>query len=545
MAEDSSASQAWRRSSLFAPSGGMESTPEDLRVATFQASTDGLPEHAGNAQRSLPPLHPAPPQNARQFPVRPQSNRFLKETLVKLSDDSVRVGKRLIGPELDQNPASPSLRTQTPLSLPEQAGYIPAWEASLRSTPSPFVGPTSASDMTLAACERAAASAAATASAAPPYAVRDAMLAVANVISHWERNTSKAAETWAHHMDQQSERHEFSNDRWDAFHAQLSTMAEQLERLDQQVARRVSTAEVFEAEQRNANSRIELLVEGLSRDIAAAARASSEQAAASLQGTAEQAAAVRSLSEQLEGLRKELAALTTAATEDAAHWYTNADRWHKEQQDALVALEAARRATSDSEAQVERVQRDVDELRSALAEATKALAEMKTAPASQALSKVQEVEKRGRVRLDRKSGQVEVLSGGLDFVVPKTPGAEPLATFKDAALAEQAITDIAELWKLFDGPLDLEMHFRAGKGGNLAWWNSQATTQVACLKEKLGEAGIDTLMISAAVSQGPDTSARITFKRDVFDSSAAAATAPAAAEKKGDRRAPARSPRRP
>ena len=98
-----------------------------------------------------------------------------------MSDDSIRIGRRLVGGSEGSRSPSPHWRSQTPLALPEQADCLRSCSAATESANA---------EAKQQSWDRLGS-----------FEMRDAMLAVSKIISIWEQDVSKAAQTWAQHID--------------------------------------------------------------------------------------------------------------------------------------------------------------------------------------------------------------------------------------------------------------------------------------------------------------------------------------------------------
>merc|ERR1719422_1645861 len=107
--------------------------------------------------------------------------------------------------------------------------------------------------------------------------MRNAMLAVAQVLSAWERETNNAAEAWARHIDDQVQRSSANNERWDAMQRQLGALQERLDVLDCHIRERSTQAAAFEAGQRHVNARGDTATPVIINSVSEAIRTTTEQ----------------------------------------------------------------------------------------------------------------------------------------------------------------------------------------------------------------------------------------------------------------------------
>mmetsp|Transcript_15195 Transcript_15195/g.35607 ORF Transcript_15195/g.35607 Transcript_15195/m.35607 type:complete len:684 (+) Transcript_15195:74-2125(+) len=114
-----------------------------------------------------------------------------------------------------------------------------------------------------------------------------------------------------------------------------------------------------------------------------------------------------------------------------------------------------------------------------------------TAPAAKVLRHIKDIEERGRVRIHRHTGDVE-LHAPLDFAaVPQnsTAAAPPDPEFKDESIATDILNDVAELAKLFDVGIGVEVHTKTVKGKE-ALWDKVASSRAEMVAERLVRAGV-------------------------------------------------------
>jgi len=126
------------------------------------------------------------------------------------------------------------------------------------------------------------------------------------------------------------------------------------------------------------------------------------------------------------------------------------------------------------------------------------LADATSAPAAKVLRKIKDIEARGRVRIHRQTGEVELLSA-LEFVaVPQgaTVAAVPEPEFKDEAVAAYIISDVAELMKLFDVGIAVEVRLKTVKGKE-ALLEKVASRRAEILSERFIQAGVPAEILSA------------------------------------------------
>lgn len=446
-------------------------------------------------------LTPQKPQGARSHTARPQSHRFLKETLTKLSDDSIRIGRRLVAEDDGYRSPSP-FRAQTPWTLPEQIDTMAEWEAAPDS--------------------------------ANPFEVRNAMLAVSKVISAWEHDISKVAASWAEHIDLQVQRNSANNERWDELKQLVVTLQERLDTIDKRVSDRIVSASDFEAHQREANSQtradLGIIVEAVGlNDWRRALAEETESLRQAVHGSGDSVKKCfeqflfngtdnrTSINGHVQVCLGKLDGLAEVARKDTEQWKVEAERWHGEKEEALAGKTSAEAKVAEAQKDIARLQASVTELSGKLRDTDGELQESRKAQGAAALSRVVAIENRGHLRMDRQTGHVDVLRG-FEFAPCKT-SAPPVADFKDAEAAAAVISDLQELWSLFDGPVNIDLSLKPGKGGKPEFWDKFAATQASALKDELEKAGLPSRMVMAKGSQvakGAEPGIRIALLRDFF-----------------------------
>jgi len=102
------------------------------------------------------------------------------------------------------------------------------------------------------------------------------------------------------------------------------------------------------------------------------------------------------------------------------------------------------------------------------------------------LRNLAEIERRGNVEIDEKSGEVKVLRE-IGFV-GKKPGQDPVAEFKSETDAYKVLDDIAKVWSYFKVQMTVEGHT---KGGENDFWQNLANNRAKLIVETLKTKGVD------------------------------------------------------
>lgn len=108
------------------------------------------------------------------------------------------------------------------------------------------------------------------------------------------------------------------------------------------------------------------------------------------------------------------------------------------------------------------------------------------------LVKIQNIEDRGNLVVDYRTGDVEV-AREIPFEA-KRQSEEPLAEFKDATVAREILFDIVELWEVFRVVMTIEGHT---KGGETGFWQALADNRAELIVSTLEEMGVCPEMMVA------------------------------------------------
>lgn len=108
------------------------------------------------------------------------------------------------------------------------------------------------------------------------------------------------------------------------------------------------------------------------------------------------------------------------------------------------------------------------------------------------LNLLKDVEKRGNVSIDLKTGDVEVLRE-IPFVARKS-NEEPIAEFSDSDVAKSIIRDIKDVWSVVPVEMCVEGHT---KGGETAFWQSLADNRATLIVSILRDLGVDPKFVKS------------------------------------------------
>merc|ERR1712032_482802 len=109
------------------------------------------------------------------------------------------------------------------------------------------------------------------------------------------------------------------------------------------------------------------------------------------------------------------------------------------------------------------------------------------------MKRLKELDARGNVRVNRHTGDVQL--SPIPFVAAKPGEAE--ANFVDSSAADRVLLDVAELFSIFDGPVQVEAHIKPGKGGKPDFWKQVANNQADLIRQRLEASGAPAERIDA------------------------------------------------
>jgi len=138
---------------------------------------------------------------------------------------------------------------------------------------------------------------------------------------------------------------------------------------------------------------------------------------------------------------------------------------------------------------LQKLERQVEKLKQDL---EKAHAQVKSQTGAPVLRKLLEIEDRGNVRIDYRTGDVEIVNE-IPFVV-KNPKDEPHGEYKDEDVAKDVLSDVFEIWNLFKVEMHIEGHT---KGGEDDFWQKLAESRAALIVDTLEELGADKSLMDS------------------------------------------------
>jgi len=162
---------------------------------------------------------------------------------------------------------------------------------------------------------------------------------------------------------------------------------------------------------------------------------------------------------------------------------------------------------------------EVEKLRQQLQAITLELEDSKKHTASVLTDKLKflrELEERGNLAIDLKSGEVE-LKRQINYV-PKMPADGPVAQYASEMQALSVVQDIADLWKLFQVEMTVEGHTKDLQVGPDEFWQQLADNRAALCVNSLRAKGVDTAKVVARGRPGKKglNTVCVVVKLDIF-----------------------------
>jgi len=174
--------------------------------------------------------------------------------------------------------------------------------------------------------------------------------------------------------------------------------------------------------------------------------------------------------------------------DQADHWREQSEHWREQAAEGSRAAERAREEREQAHQESSRLGEEMAALQTQINDMHRLLDASCTAPARSALASIKEVEGRGNLRLDIRSGQMELLKS-IDFAGRKTsepPGAE----FKSLEVAESVLRDVAEVVTMFNAPFEIEAHTATAKSGSPAYWEEVTNCRAQLVRSQLQSLGV-------------------------------------------------------
>lgn len=196
----------------------------------------------------------------------------------------------------------------------------------------------------------------------------------------------------------------------------------------------------------------------------------------------------RTVEQALRRLDDQLREWGKASREDMERWRDEAMRWRAELE-SRAESESWRSAAEHVRDDLRASQAKLDKTETERQRLLGALDAAKLEPVVSTVANVNDVERRGNVRVNMRTGDIEV-SKGMEFV-PRNFTDLPSAAFRDLSAVEPVMQDIVELQKLFNVPLVVECHIRVTKGGTEAFWQLLMQNRAELVAAHLESRGIE------------------------------------------------------
>lgn len=484
--------------------------------------------------------------------MRGQSRKYLQQTLNKLGEDSLRIGRRLNAeaawnpntlPPLQGAPRLPSLeavRNYTAdriANVPGAAGPCAGVNRSMESAVSLDVMSSSGELGTESMLE-----------VGNPN-LPAALLAVANVISAWECEVRRTGDTWRQGVEVQAQWMAQGDERWAGLHVRLDQLQAQVEQIDANIEANRANAVEFEhwlqpmlqASFKKIEENTRAYVEQAAKDVkeqSGTSRESIKAHVSNLLGGAldKSDEGHKSIGQHMKTMESKLCDLS----KNEEFLRETASRWEQSTKEAQDEIADTMSRLGETQSQISRLTQEVSELRESLEQAQAALENATRAPGCDVLSKLKTIEARGNITIDRQTGRIE-FEKPIEFEAPSPT--DPL----DAALSQPDMTsemmaDVAELHVLFKVPVDLQVQVVPGKGPKGDFWQQVAQARAALLGAELARCGVAPAVLTHAGGVAPK-GAKLGSLFIQLDPNIFAAPKPASAGK-GSSKGGSKSPKR-
>jgi len=221
---------------------------------------------------------------------------------------------------------------------------------------------------------------------------------------------------------------------------------------------------------------------------------------------------------RLKILDERLRKLDDDSLKNVEEWRNEAKMWQQGRDEAVLEVERMHKLFDGAQDDVRTLEAHTAKLEEQLVELQVSLAKSEKEPAGQALQHLREVEARGNCRVDRITGNLDLLRP-VEFLARK-PTESPVAELKDTDVSLPVLLDVAAIWNLFGGPLEVKVHSRTGRGGTAIFWERLAIARAELLRSLLQENGVPSHFIDArtlmAAKSLSNAQVLMRLGRDVF-----------------------------
>jgi hypothetical protein len=181
-------------------------------------------------------------------------------------------------------------------------------------------------------------------------------------------------------------------------------------------------------------------------------------------------------------LRKDFRQIEHGVLADVDHWQTIAHKLTTVKDEMVTE---AKSWESKAERNAEKLRQTSADLALRLSELEELKGGMKAFESNvfaERLRELKEIETRGNIKMNRQTGEVELLRKEFDYKPVKTDR-EPAAEFKDADAAKAIAHDVNELAQIFNVPLSVEVHLKTPKGQTPEFWQRVAERRAELFRD--------------------------------------------------------------
>jgi len=451
------------------------------------------------------------PNSAREGSMRGQSRKYLQQTLNKLGEDSLRIGRRLNAgaawsptslPPLHGAPRLPSVepaQNYTVDGLPHVAGAGAGTGASFTRS----MDGTGNLNLISSSGEMGTESLLEVSNPNLPAA----LLAVANVISAWECEVRRTGDSCRQSVESQAHMMDQSDERWAGLHRRFDKLQAQVEQIDATIeANRAKGIEFEQWLQPMLQTSFKKIEENTRVYVEQAAKEVKEQSGTSRESIKAHVSNLlggaldknddghKSVGQQMKAMEIMLGGLS----KNEERLRESANKW---QQSTADAHSKVLTRLNETQSQVTLLTQESAELRESLELAQKALEKATHAPGCEVLSKLKTIETRGNLGINRQTGRIE-FEKPIEFETPSPT--DPM----DAALSQPDVTtamlaDVAEISAIFKVPMALEVQMVPGKGGKGDFWEQVAQARANLLGAELSRCGVTPALLTISGSVAP------------------------------------------
>jgi len=173
---------------------------------------------------------------------------------------------------------------------------------------------------------------------------------------------------------------------------------------------------------------------------------------------------------------------------EMVHWKDEALKLKTSLKETSNEVQAKIASVEGARASAVKLEGQLKELRAELKQAQGALEVAVAGSMSNCMQRLKNIEGRGYIKVDRQNGCLK-FAKALDFK-PSSEAEPPVPEFADPREATKALADIAEVVKLFDVPVSVEIQSKLPKGAQQAAWDQLTNGWAELLKVALVKEGV-------------------------------------------------------